>query len=207
MRNWPLAILVNVLPCLVATPGTASDSWKKSYNTKTGKRFIPVELWTGGRWNGTRKIRMNAASLVFGGGRKRITGPFGWKNPANGVRYVVYKRTNGPKTQYFALRGGIGIGRVYDSRHPRHCTPGFKFPIGEWRQGQSRTVRQTCWIGTDQSSRFLRTLTIKIEQIDFVHKGIPHSLRFRWTADNGGANKDNSYIYSPGRGMVGIIQH
>ena len=207
MRSWSVAILATALSCSASLPSMAYEVWKRSYDAQTGKRFIPVELWTGGQWTGTHKIKMSAADTVFGGGRKRISGPFRWNNPVNGTAYTVYKRTNGPKTQYFTIRGSSGIGRVYDSRHPRHCTPGFKFPIGHWRQGETRTVRQTCWIGTDQSTRFVRTLKIKIEKLDFVYDGVPHSLRFRWTADNGGSNKDNSYIYSPGRGMVGIVQH
>ena len=193
------------LSALVVAPSTASaNPWARAYNAKTKARFIPVELWTGRRWSGGRRIAMKGANLVFGGGSKRITGPRRWRNPHNGTTYLVYKRTNGPKTQFFALRGRMGLGRVYDSRRPRYCTPGFKFPLGTWRQGETRTVRQSCWT---RSGRSTRTLTIRIERIDFVHDGVPHSLRFRWIVDGGGPNRDNSYIYSPGRGMVGYIGH
>ena len=184
----------------------SASPWARSYNAAKKTRFIPVELWTGGQWSVKRSIAFKRANLSFGRG-KRITGPKRWRNPHNGVTYSVYQRTNREKVQLFARRGGSGLGRVYDSRRPRYCTPGFKFPLGAWRQGQTRTVRQTCWNGNDQSSRFTRRLTIKIEKIDFVYNGVPHSLRFRWIADNGGRGKDNSYIYSPGRGQVAFVRH
>ena len=207
MKQRLICSLTLGLALVASAQHAIANPWARSYEASTKTRFIPVELWTGRRWSGARRISMKGANLTFGGGAKRITGPRRWRNPLNGVTYSVYKRTYGAKTQYFALRGGIGLGRVYDSRRPRYCTPGFKFPLGTWRQGQTRTARQTCWIGTDRSTRFTRTLKIRIENIDYVYNGVPHSLRFRWIVDGGGPNRDNSYIYSPGRGMVGIIRH
>ncbi len=44
-----------------------------------------------------------------------------------------------------------------------------------------------------------------MRELDFVYKGVPHSLRFHWLIDEGrGKGTDMIYTYSPGRGLVDI---
>jgi hypothetical protein len=191
MRPIALALL------LVAAPACATDwsAWQRSYDAATRTRFIPVELWTGAPWDGTQEIRMAPAP-----GRRAekniITGPMVW----NGIE-VYEKLSRGDILQRFALRDDrTGLGRVSDSRSRTFaCRGEVKFPLGRWKQGEVREYDLPCDRG--------RTLPLKvtIEEIDFVHDGAPHSLRFHWLLNNGsGRGTDMRYVYSPLRGLVHV---
>jgi len=182
---------------LVAVAGCSAAPWHWSYDPASGARFIPVELWTGARWDGAHEIRMGPADLEFGRG-KRITGPMPWTPPDGGPLIQVYERTNRDKRQLFGLSAaGDGLGRVYDSRYPRYCPNEVKFPLGYWKQGESRDYVLKCGDGRT------RTLRVTIEHIDFTYASVPHSLQFHWLMDGGrGRATDMHYVYSPGFGMV-----
>jgi hypothetical protein len=171
------------------------SAWQRAYDPATRTRFIPVELWTGGAWDGTQEIRMAPAALDFGRrGEKSIKGPLAW----NGIE--VYERLNEGKLQRFALRTDrTGLGRVYDSRtRDLGCREEVKFPLGRWKQGEVREYELQCW----RSSHPLR---VTIEEIDFVYDGVPHSLRFHWLFKGGnGRGTDMRYVYSPLRGLVHV---
>ena len=111
---------------VMSMPVGAADmsKWAASYDAATRTRFIPVELWTGGEWDGKREIRLARANLSFGArGEKRITGPMPWTRPGTGAALQVYERDNRGKKQLFALSSrGDGLGRVYDSRCPHQST-------------------------------------------------------------------------------------
>jgi hypothetical protein len=184
--------------CVVlAGPAGAQDwsPWQRAYDPATRARFIPVELWTGAAWDGRQEIRMAPAALEFGRrGEKSIKGPLDW----NGVE--VYERLNQGKLQRFALRDDkSGLGRVFDSRYARYnCRGEVKFPLGLWKQGEVRDYRVDCGGET-------RPLKVTIEEIDFVHDGVPHSLRFHWLYMEGrGRGTDMRYVYSPLRGLVEV---
>jgi hypothetical protein len=172
------------------------SSWQRAYDPATRTRFIPVELWTGSPWDGTPEIRMAPAALEFGRrGDKSINGPKMW----NGIE--VYERVyRDSKTQLFALRDDrTGLGRVYDSRaRDLGCRGEVKFPLGRWKQGEVREYELPCVRG-------IEPLKVTIEEIDFVHDGVPHSLRFHWLFRNGrGRGTDMRYTYSPLRGLVHV---
>ena len=174
--------------------------WATAYSPNTGIRFIPLELWTGAEWDGARVIRMSKADLAFGErSEKAIIGPFEWTRPNTGERLLVYERTNRDKRQLFTLTNdGTGLGRVYDSRYGRECVNELKFPLGYWRQGETRAYSVKC-----NDGKMLRPLKVIIKELDFVYKGVPHSLRFHWLIDEGrGKGTDMIYTYSPGRGLV-----
>ena len=68
------------------------------------ERFIPLELFTGGKIRNDTEIKFTNANLIFGEKkRKKIVGPEDWKNPQTGEIIKVYKRTregqSGLKTQ------------------------------------------------------------------------------------------------------------
>jgi hypothetical protein len=182
---------------LLGAQARADDwsAWQRAYDPATRTRFIPVELWTGAPWDGAREIRMAPAALQFGArGDKSLRGPIEW----NGIQ--VYERLNGGKQQLFALRGDqTGLGRVFDSRYPkRGCRDEVKFPLGLWKQGEVREYQVPCTSGA-------RPLKVTIEEIDFVHDGVPHSLRFHWLLSQGrGRGTDMRYVYSPLRGLVKV---
>ena len=171
---------------------------------ETASRFIPVELWTGGAWNGDEGIRLPKLDFSFGrDSHKRIRGPIDWIRPGSGPRagekLKVYERLNRDKRQLFALRrDGQGLGRVDDSRYDRNCIDAVKFPLGRWKQGEVRHFSFPC-------GDRIRKVTLTILDLDFTHGGVEHSLRYRWVADGGTRRgTDNVYIFSPGQGMVDV---
>lgn len=174
--------------------------WAASYDAAGETRFIPVELWTGGEWDGNRDLRLTKADLVFGQrGEKRLVGPLAWKRPSTGETLQVYERHNRGKKQLFALSTrGDGLGRVYDSRYGRDCINEVKFPLGLWKKGERRVFQVAC-----NGGKLHRTIELTIEEIDYTYRGAPHSLRFKWVVDGGRErNTDMTYIYSPGLGLV-----
>lgn len=186
----------------IATPAR-SDPWADAYDPAAKTRFIPVELWTGAAWDGAKVIKAGKADLTFGaGGAKRITGPEPFVRPDTNETIQVYRRENRGKVQLFTISSGKdGLGRVYDSRNDkRPCTDEVKFPLGLWKQGETRTFELKCGSRT-------RQIRLKIEEIDYVYRGYPHSLRYRWTLDGGGKGSDNTYVYSPGKGNVEVQEH
>jgi len=196
-----LKAIAALLLLLAASSASGADDsvWARGYDSSTGRRFIPIELWAGGDWDGTHLIRMPPADLSFGG-HKRIGGPFAWTPPGGGDPIQVYERVNRGKRQLFALApDGSGLGRVYDSRYPRYCSGEVKFPLGYWRQGEVREYALRCDRGVS------RRLRVTIEAIDFTYAAVPHSLRFHWLMDEGrGAGTDMRYTYSPGLGLVHV---
>jgi hypothetical protein len=187
------------LALAICACATVPSPWSESYDSTTKSRFIPVELWTGAAWDGTHELKMSPADLTFGG-TKRIVGPVAWKRP-NGETVQVYVRENRGKLQRFTLSSrGDGLGRVSDSRYERDCRDEVKFPLGTWKEGESRTFEVPC-----NDGRLLRRIVVTIERLDYVHLGVPHSLRFHWVVDGGNSRgTDMRYVYSPGRGLVSV---
>ena len=51
-------------------------------NAFANERFIPLELFTGGKIRGLNEITFSGANITFGKrDHKIITGPMDWKNP------------------------------------------------------------------------------------------------------------------------------
>ena len=179
---------------VLASPGIFAEETQQA-------RFIPVELWTGGNWDGKHELRMAPINQGFGHREdKRIVGPVPYVRPGAKEPIQVYERWNRGKKQLFALSSrGDGLGRVYDSRYERNCTDEVKFPLGVWKQGETRRFVISCEGGKS------RHLEVTIEKIDFVHAGVPHSLQFHWLMDGGrGRGTDMRYVYSPGLGLVDV---
>lgn len=194
---------------LLALPAFACAShagdlshWAASYDPATKTRFIPVELWTGAEWDGSRELRMTPAHLSFGRrGEKSVSGPMAWKRPGSGEALQVYERNNGGKKQLFAMSSRRdGLGRVFDSRYGRDCVDEVKFPLGVWKENETRTFDVSC-----NNGALRRKIRVTIEKLDFTHEGVPHSLQFHWVVDGGrGRGTDMHYIYSPGRGLASV---
>lgn len=202
-----VAVLVSAMIAATACGAIAADlsAWAKGTDRDGKTRFIPVELWTGSPWNGERVIGLPKANLTFGKrSNKSVAGPFEWKRPDTGEALMVYERRSGATIQLFTLRKDkTGLGRVYDSRYPRECVDAIKFPLGIWRQGETRRYEFSCNQGTK-----IRTVELTIEEIDFVFSGVPHSLRFRWIVDGGkGAGTHMVYTYSPLKGLVHLVEN
>jgi hypothetical protein len=201
-KRWIVGTVVAALLVVEAPNAADLSTWVASYDPATKTRFIPIELWTGSEWDGNRELRMTPANLYFGKrGEKRISGPVAWTRPGTGEAIQVYERNNKGKKQLFVLSSrGDGLGRVFDSRYARDCVDEVKFPLGLWRDGETRVFDVSC-----DGGKLRRKIELTIEKLDFNHDGVPHSLQFHWVVDGGkGYGTDMHYTYSPGRGLVSL---
>ena len=116
----------------------------------------------------------------------------------------VYRRENRSKLQLFTIRSDLdGLSRTFDSRGNRICINAIKFPLGNWREGETRKFSFNCW-KTGRLKR--RKVEITIEKIDFTYDGVDHALRYRWVADGGGKRGlDMVYTYAPGLGNSKVV--
>ena len=171
-----------------------------------GERFIPLELFTGAEIRSDNEIKLTKANLVFGDKkRKKITGPEDWENPNTGEKLKVYKRTrkgkSGLKTQLFTITNdGQCIGRVWDSRRGgRVIKNGCKFPLGVWKEGETRT-----FLGS--SGGKTRKIELKILKLGKKQKD---SVKFNWKLYDGSGKlmDNNDYTFSPGKAMSGFKDH
>lgn len=165
------------------------------------ERFIPLELFTGGDIRDDKEIKFTNANLVFGEKkRKKIVGPEDWKNPQTGETIKVYKRTrkgqSGLKTQLFTVTNdGQCIGRVWDSRRGgRVIKNGCKFPLGVWKEGETRSFEGSS--GGKPRKIELTILKLGKKQKDKV--------KFNWKLYDGSGKlmDDNDYTFSPGKAMT-----
>ena len=165
-----------------------------------GERFIPLELFTGGEIRNDTEIKFTKANLVFGDKkRKKIIGPEDWEHPNTGEKIKVYKRTrkgqSGLKTQLFTITNdGQCIGRVWDSRRGgRVIKNGCKFPLGLWKDGETRT-----FIGSSGGKS--RKIELKILKLGKKQKD---SVKFNWKLYDGSGKlmDNNDYTFSPGKAM------
>ena len=166
-----------------------------------GERFIPLELFTGGEIRNDTEIKFTKANLVFGDKkRKKIIGPEDWEHPNTGEKIKVYKRTrkgqSGLKTQLFTITNdGQCIGRVWDSRRGgRVIKNGCKFPLGVWKEGETRT-----FIGSSGGKS--RKIELKILKLGKKQKD---SVKFNWKLYDGSGKlmDNNDYTFSPGKAMT-----
>ena len=166
-----------------------------------GERFIPLELFTGAEIRSDNEIKFTKANLVFGDKkRKKITGPEAWEHPNTGEKIKVYKRTrkgqSGLKTQLFTITNdGQCIGRVWDSRRGgRVIKNGCKFPLGLWKDGETRT-----FMGSSGGKS--RKIELKILKLGKKQKD---SVKFNWKLYDGSGKlmDNNDYTFSPGKAMT-----
>jgi len=165
------------------------------------ERFIPLELFTGGEIREDKEIKFTNANLVFGEKkRKKIVGPEDWKNPQTGETIKVYKRTrkgqSGLKTQLFTVTNdGQCIGRVWDSRRGgRVIQNGCKFPLGIWKEGETRSFEGS----SGGKSRKIELTILKLgkKQKDKV------KFNSKLYDGSGKLMDDNDYTFSPGKAMT-----
>jgi len=222
LKNYRLLILAAVAIAISGPSSSRIDAadvnpWDGATNFETKERFIPVELWSGGEWNGRRELEM---PKVDGNYRHRtsayaIKGPTEWKHPATGQVHIVYERINPqrgePKWQVFAINEErTGLGRLYDgrpNRDTRTSSGGLKFPLGLWKEGETTKFAYRVYEGSRDS---VRVESITIKQIDFAMGNDKHCLEFYWAVTDKDEKKiydHHSYTYCPGKSMVVEIQH
>ena len=165
------------------------------------ERFIPLELFTGGEIREDKEIKFTNINLVFGEKkRKKIVGPEDWKNPQTGETIKVYKRTrkgqSGLKTQLFTVTNdGQCIGRVWDSRRGgRVIKNGCKFPLGVWKEGETRSFEGS----SGGKPRIIELTILKLG------KKQKDKVKFNWKLYDGRGKlmDDNDYTFSSGKAMT-----
>ena len=199
LRRRDLLCFAILATATVAAParGTA-DAWDAAVRSDAAGRqvrFIPPELYAGAPWSGERAVALRPMRVTtrpqVPADHPAITISYPAALPgAPGVlalRRVRHGRRSGTVEQYFVVNErGDGLGRLADFR-PGRARPEmaecFKFPLGEWRQGEMRTCRES---------------TIRIIEIDFTYAGAPHALMFRW-------NDEGTYVFAPGRGLMAVM--
>jgi hypothetical protein len=219
--RWVLLIVVATVVLAGSVPpaiaAVAPNSWDDATNFETKERFIPVELWAGAEWNGRRELEMPKVDGNYRHNKSAysIKGPTEWKHPATGHTHTVYERINpqsgGPKWQIFVINEErTGLGRLYDgrpNRDTRTSSCGLKFPLGLWKEGETKKFEYKVYEGSRDSAS---VESIKIKQIDFVMGSDKHCLEFYWTVTDRTEKKlydHHTYVYCPGKSMVHEIQH
>ena len=214
-------LLIALILSLAASQFTPADAdvWKASIDAQTRERYIPVELWAGAEWDGNHELKMPKVDATY---RHRnatyyIKGALEWKHPATDEVVKVYERTNpgrdGVKLQIFAInQEQNGLGRLFDGRphrDTRTSSGGLKFPLGRWRERETRALHYRVW---DSSKETGRTETITINKIDFVYQDSPYCLEFDWRVTERIRSQTvthdrQTYTYCPGKSMANQIQH
>jgi len=186
-------------------------SWDNAYNNSTKERFIPVELFTGVKWDGEHELILKEAATSASAcdpvtGRRcttfNITGPLKTERNDTKIEWAgdeisYYRRTfntrrMGDVESLFTINNSKdGLVRIYDKRKQWGARTydglGSKFPLGYWKQGEVRTY----------PSR--RPTRIEIIELD----GPNHCLTFRWVIGKGERkNMDNNYTFCPNRGFT-----
>jgi hypothetical protein len=219
--RWVLLIVVATVVFAGSVPpaiaAVAPNSWDDATNFETKERFIPVELWAGAEWSGRRELEMPKVDGNYRHNKSAysIKGPTEWKHPATGHTHAVYERINpqsgGPKWQIFVINEErTGLGRLYDgrpNRDTRTSSGGLKFPLGSWKEGETKKFEYKVYEGSRDSAR-VESITIK--QIDFAMGSNKHCLEFYWTVTDRTEKKlydHHTYIYCLGKSMVHEIQH
>jgi hypothetical protein len=218
--RWALIVVATVVLAASVSPAVAAvagNSWDGAINFETKERFIPVELWAGAEWNGRRELEMPKVDGNYRHNKSAysIKGPTEWKHPATGQTHTVYERINpqsgGPKWQIFVINEErTGLGRLYDgrpNRDTRTSSGGLKFPLGLWKEGETKKFAYKVYEGSRDS---VRVESITIKQIDFTMGNDQHCLEFYWTVTDKDEKKlydHHTYTYCPGKSMVHEIQH
>lgn len=216
--NTCWAVIVAACAVPLSIPALAQvGSWDNATNIETKERFIPVELWAGAEWNGRRELEMPKVDSNYRHNKNSfsIKGPVEWKHLATGKTFTVYERIApekaGTKWQIFTINEEhTGLGRLYDGRpnqDTRTFSGGLKFPLGLWKEGESKKLAYRVYEGSRDSAR-VEAITIK--QIDFTMGNDRHCLEFYWVVTDRGEKKtydQHTYTYCPGKSMVHEVHH
>lgn len=206
------AFYSNTSPAASVSNNANKDNvWDSAYDSVTKKRFIPVELFTGAKWDGKHELVMKPATTIAcssAGGRPcdkyYVTGPFKTEKNDTEIEWVgeqipYYKRTfstkrRGDVVSFFTINNSRdGLVRIYDKRQQwgerTYNGLGSKFPLGYWQQGEIRHYASK------------RPISIEILELD----GPNHCLTFRWIIGTGEKrNSDNNYTFCPNLGFTKI---
>ena len=170
--------------------------------------FIPVELWLGGNITESEKIIFPEVNFKFGyKERHKIKGPIIWKNSKTNQNIKVYVRSRYSKKEdkeisqlWTVTNNNQCLGRVFDNRGNRFIENGCKFPIGFWKQGESRSFTSNYF--DERKGKYKRIKTITILNLEKDDKSC---LIFNWkSSQKGNVIDENIYEYCPRKGLVKV---
>ncbi len=190
--------------------------WSGATNQEIQTRFIPMQLYVPSIWTGETNIDLPRAGSTDTENTK-WSGPEEWEDPHTGIKKTVYDRRRynsreGEVVQKMAVRADkSAIGRAFDSRYGGHsCDEEPKFPLGLWKQGEARKFDYECRFNrTGTMERYIFTVTMTMDELDFEYGGVPHSIRFTWHLYFKEKDKvldHKTYTFSPGLGMVNSLE-
>ena len=170
--------------------------------------FIPVELWLGENISQSEKIVLPEVSFKFGyKERYKIKGPIIWKNSKTNESIKVYIRSRYSKREdkeisqlWTITNNSQCLGRVFDDRGNRFIENGCKFPIGFWKQGESRSFTSNYF--DEKRGNYTRIKTITILSLENNDNSC---LKFNWKSSQKDTIIDeNIYEYCPKKGLVKV---
>ena len=170
--------------------------------------FIPVELWLGENITESEKIIFPKVNFKFGyKERHKIKGPIIWKNSKTNQNIKVYVRSRYSKKEdkeisqlWTVTNNNQCLGRVFDNRGNRFIENGCKFPIGFWKQGESRSFTSNYF--DERKGKYKRIKTITILNLENKDNSC---LKFNWkSSQKGNVIDENIYEYCPRKGLVKV---
>ena len=174
--------------------------------SSANERFIPIELWLGVKITGSNDITFPKTNFSFGyKERHSIQGPINWKNSRTGKTIRVYDRSRYSrkagkvvKQLWTVTNNNQCLGRVFDNRRNKFIKNGCKFPLGIWKEGESRSFTSDNY--DRRRGNYQRVQTIKILRLGKDEKSC---LKFRWImTERGRKIDDNTYEYCHKEGLV-----
>lgn len=190
---------------------TIGKPWEMAEDKKNGTRFIPIELWSGQKWNGKENLDMRRVNFRFGSrNHKSIQGPMTWNHPVTGQGLKVYERinetSNGTKRQLFTINpDGTGLAKVYDRRpnqNDRYQSDNAAlFPLGLWKKGERRHYVFDEFV---DGKKLRRKVTLRMRRLSFTYKGVKHAMKYDWlmTDDKGKLIFHERFIYAPEKSLM-----
>ena len=170
--------------------------------------FIPVELWLGENITESEKIIFPEVNFKFGyKERHKIKGPIIWENSKTNQNIKVYVRSRYSKKEdkeisqlWTVTNNNQCLGRVFDNRGNRFIENGCKFPIGFWKQGESRSFTSSYF--DERKGKYKRIKTITILNLENKDNSC---LKFHWkSSQKGNVIDENIYEYCPRKGLVKV---
>ena len=153
------------------------------------QRFIPVEMFTGAKWNGSQNLTISTPVDIRQNRRKSMHVQSPVKGLAGNMVISRVRTSRGRIYQEFEINQyGDGLAMTYQDRRGRifrRTVTESKFPVGWWKPGESR--------------RYCGRLSTQLTILDLDYGGA-HGIKFHWKI---GCSKDceSVYVFLPESGL------
>ena len=153
------------------------------------KRFIPVEMFTGAKWNGSQNLTISTPVDIRQNRHKSMHVQSPVKGLAGNMVISRVRTHRGRIYQEFEInKFGDGLAMTYQDRRgriSRRPVTESKFPIGWWKPGESR--------------RYCGQYSTQLTILDLDYGGA-HGIKFHWKI---ACSKDceSVYVFLPERGL------